>query len=46
VYGAGLLWAYKTDRVFHVPELTPAGECEVMEASELSAIETGFPEDV
>lgn len=44
VYGAGLLWAYRTNRVFHVRELSPTGKVEATEASELPVVAAGYSE--
>jgi O-antigen/teichoic acid export membrane protein len=38
VYGAGLLWAYRTHRVFHVGDLTPIGEAATTEGLEFPPI--------
>jgi len=44
VYGAGLLWAYRTHRVFHVGDLTPIGEIST-EGLELPPVAAGYPKE-
>jgi O-antigen/teichoic acid export membrane protein len=45
VYGAGLLWAYRTNRVFHVGDLTLIGEAATTEGLELPPIAAGYSEE-
>jgi O-antigen/teichoic acid export membrane protein len=45
VYGAGLLWAYKSGRLFRVGDLKLIGEGATTEGLELPPIAAGYPED-
>ncbi len=45
VYGAGLLWAYKTNRAFHIGELIAKKE-PVVEAEPVAAMQEGYREEV
>ena len=46
VYGAGLLWAYKRNRLFHVGDLKLIGESVTTEGLELPPIAAGYaPEE-
>jgi hypothetical protein len=45
VYGAGLLWAYRSKRLFHVGDLTLIAEGATTEGLELPPISAGYPEE-
>jgi O-antigen/teichoic acid export membrane protein len=45
VYGAGLLWAYRSNRLFRVGDLTPIGEVRTTEGLELPPIAAGYSEE-
>jgi O-antigen/teichoic acid export membrane protein len=45
VYGAGLLWAYRTNRVFRVGGLTAIGKVATTEGLELPPIAAGFSDE-
>jgi hypothetical protein len=42
VYGAGLLWAYRSNRLFHVGDLKLIGEGATTEGLELPPIAAGY----
>jgi O-antigen/teichoic acid export membrane protein len=45
VYGAGLLWAYRTNRVFRVGDLTAIGKVVTTEGLELPPIAAGYSDE-
>ena len=45
VYGAGLLWAYRSSRLFHVGDLKLIGEGATTEGLELPPIAAGYSEE-
>ncbi len=45
VYGAGLLWAYRTNRLFHVEDLKLVGESATTEGLEMPPIAAGYSDE-